>query len=776
MTAPVRALLVEASSDDAEVLLRELRRAGFEPVSERVDTAAAMRAALEARPWDIILAGHTLPQFDAAAALALRDQLAPDASLIVVSDTFGEEAVVAAMRAGASDYVPRWNLTRLGPAVRRELREAESRRERWRAEQAAYRLAAIVQSSGDAIIGKALDGTITDWNPGAERLFGFTAAEAVGQHISLLVPPDRGEALKANMDRLRQGERVAPFEAVQLRKDRSAVHVLLTISPILDAAGRVIGSSAISHDLSRRKRAEEALLLRDRAIQALAAGIVITDASRPDNPIIYASPGFERLTGYTAGEVLGKDCLFLQSKGTASEAVATVRAALRDGRACDADLISYRKDGTPFWGQLLISPVRNEAGRLTHFVGVLSDVTVRHRLEEQFRQAQKMEAVGRLAGGVAHDFNNLLTVINGYGEIVLGSLPEGHPARELVRQIKEAGERAASLTRQLLAFSRKSVLEPKVLDLNAGVREMEKLLRCVIGEDIQLATVLEPDLGRVRADPGQLEQAVINLCVNARDAMPHGGKLTLETRDVELDAAYAQANPDVRPGPYVLLAVSDTGHGMDAATIARIFEPFFTTKGQGKGTGLGLAMVYGFVKQSGGHIAVYSEPGQGATFKIYLPQVEAAVTARKSHHGPMTLPRGTETVLLVEDEEGVRALIRHVLKSSGYTVLQAGHGQEALRVAERHAAPIHLLLTDVVMPGGMGGRQVAEAVRARHPEARVLFVSGYTEDAVVRHGVLEENTNFLQKPFMPAALVLKVREILDQAQPEGGAEQAGGGE
>lgn len=514
-------------------------------------------------------------------------------------------------------------------------------------------------------------------------------------------------------------------------------------------------------DLTDRLQAEEALHLRDRAIQAVVSGILITDSCQPNNPIIYASPGFERLTGYRQEEVLGKNCRLLQGKDTDRQAVAEIRAAVREGRSCESELVNYRKDGTSFWNRLLISPVRDGAGRLTHFVGVQTDVTERRSLEEQFRQAQKMEAVGRLAGGVAHDFNNLLTIINGYGDIVARSLPADHPAKELVLQIAKAGERAASLTQQLLAFSRKTVLEPKVLDLNIQIREMVKLLRRTIGEDIQLVTSFDPGLGRVKADPGQLEQAIINLCVNARDAMPQGGKITIETRNVEFDEFHAQGSVDLLPGNYVLLAVMDTGQGMDAATQARIFEPFFTTKEPGKGTGLGLAMVYGFIKQSMGHIAVQSVPGHGTTFKLYLPRIEQAISSGMSHPNLNFMPRGDETLLLVEDEPAVRALGRHVLQSCGYTVLEGGDGNEALRVARRHSGPLHLLLTDVVMPN-LGGRQVAEQVLVLHPEAKVLFLSGYTDDAVVRHGVQEAHTNFLQKPFTPSCLAQKVREILDQ--------------
>ena len=394
-------------------------------------------------------------------------------------------------------------------------------------------------------------------------------------------------------------------------------------------------------------------------------------------------------------------------------------------------------------------------------LAIARDITQRKSVEAQLLQASKMEAVGRLAGGVAHDFNNLLTVILGSADLLLDTLGRDHPEREEAEEIRKAGLRAADLTRQLLAFSRQQVLAPQVLDLNEVVANMDKILRRVIGEDIDLRTVPSPDLRTVRADPSQLEQVVMNLAVNARDAMPTGGKLTIETANVELDEAYAREHAVVlRPGHYVMLAVSDTGIGMDVATRARIFEPFFTTKAKGKGTGLGLATVYGIVKQSGGVIWVYSEPGRGTTFKIYLPRVEdAAVPAARSPVPPVSV-RGSETVLLVEDEEMVRKLVHKVLKANGYTVLLAADGIDAERVAEQHAGPIHLLMTDVVLPG-LNGKQVAQLLTAARPMIRVLYLSGYTDDAIVHHGVLESGVAFLQKPFTPAVLGRKVREVLD---------------
>lgn len=388
------------------------------------------------------------------------------------------------------------------------------------------------------------------------------------------------------------------------------------------------------------------------------------------------------------------------------------------------------------------------------------DITRRKAIEGQLLQAQKMEAVGRLAGGIAHDFNNLLTAIFGSSDLLLEDLSVDDQRRTEVEDIKKAAQRAAALTRQLLAFSRQQVLAPQVLNLNALIADVEKLLRRLLREDLEFRTVLAPDLGAVRADPGQLEQVIVNLAVNARDAMPQGGKLTVETANVDLDDAYAQAHVPVVAGRYAMLAVSDTGIGMDTQVKAHIFEPFFTTKEKGKGTGLGLATVYGIVKQSDGYVWVYSEPGQGTTFKIYLPRVEAAAEPPAPKPTPPASLRGSETVLLAEDEEAVRNLTRRVLESHGYTVLTAGDGQEALRLADGHAGPIHLLLTDVVMPN-MSGRQLAERVVSARPEAKVLYLSGYTDDAIIHHGVLEPGIAFLQKPFTPQGLARKVREVLD---------------
>ncbi len=531
--------------------------------------------------------------------------------------------------------------------------------------------------------------------------------------------------------------------------------------PFRDERGQIVKWIGTCTDIHAQKTAEAELRLRDRALQAVSEGILITDPRQIDNPIIFASPGFERLSGYTVGEAIGHNCRFLQGKDTSPDTLAQLREGIRSARPTTVELLNYRKDGTPIWMSLSVSPIRNEEGEVTHFVGVQSDVTERRQMEQQLRQAQKMEAVGQLAGGIAHDFNNLLTVINGYGEMLLNRLKVDDPLRESVSEMTKAGERAAALTRQLLAFSRKQVLAPSILDLNSVVIDLEKMLRRVIGEDIRLATDLQSPLDAVKVDRGQVEQVLLNLAVNARDAMPRGGQLTLRTRNVELDEGYARDHPYTHPGAYVALVASDTGHGMTPEVKARIFEPFFTTKGPGVGTGLGLATVYGIVKQSGGYIEVFSEPGAGATFEIYLPRAERAVRSSKSHPGEARpAPRGSETILLVEDDDAVRALSRLILRQSGYTVLEARTAQEARDAAFRRAEPIQLLVTDVVMPE-LGGRELTERLLIVHPEMRVLFVSGYTDDAIVRRGVSEEEVNFLQKPFTPLALASKVREILD---------------
>jgi two-component system cell cycle sensor histidine kinase/response regulator CckA len=526
----------------------------------------------------------------------------------------------------------------------------------------------------------------------------------------------------------------------------------------LDANGHPLRMIGTISDITERKCAETAMRLQSAALQAAADAIVITDCT---GVIEWVNPAFTQLTGYTVEEALGKNPRDLVKSGKHGQAFfADFWATILAGRPWHGEMTNRRKDGSLYAEDQTVTPILDGAGAITHFVAIKKDITERLQLEAQFRQAQKMESVGHLASGIAHDFNNLLTVINGMSELILEQVGQDDSVHADVEEIHRAGERAAALTRQLLAFSRQQILAPQVMNFNAVVAGMESLLRRLLGEDIDLVVVPAPGVGSVKADPGQIEQVIANLAVNARDAMPQGGQLTIETQDVTIDEHDArQHGVAVTPGSYAALVVSDSGIGMDEATRARIFEPFFTTKGPGKGTGLGLATVYGIVKQSHGFIWVYSEVGQGTSFKIYLPQVTEAAPA--AHARPTVgSSTGTETILLVEDNMGLRKLATRFLEPAGYRVLGAATGEEALSLLERHQAPVHLLLSDVVMPG-MSGRQLAEQLVQTRPGVKVLYMSGYTSDTIVRHGVLDAQVSFLGKPFTAATLLQKVREVLD---------------
>jgi two-component system cell cycle sensor histidine kinase/response regulator CckA len=1017
MTRPIRVLHLEDSPRDAEMIRHRL---DVEHVSCDIllaNSKDSFEAALTREPFDLIISDYNLPGYDGVTALKQAQVAQPDVPVILISGTVVEEQAVKCLHIGATDYLLKDRLDRLGPAVRRALQEAETRRARRRvegalgesearkaavldsvldcivttdangmviefnsaaartfgytkdeaigrsladliipprfrerynaglahylatgespllgklveimamrsdgaelpvelaitairsgsatlftgvlrditarqqAEATRARLAAIVDSSDDAILSISMDDTILTWNAGAERLYGYTASEMIGRSRALLVPAGQSAELVSIMERAARGEAGEPLETRRTRKDKSVVDVSLVISPMTDATGRITSVSTIARDITGRKKAEATVRdERDRAQQYLDTAEVILLKLDVEGRILLVNRYACAVLGWTADELLGKiwieTCVparirdeiranFLHPFGgelSVSESPVLTRSGevrlfewrcrlLRDeegrvvgsfssgtditGRNLAVELLKKAEERMRFvleaagagiwdldfttgvlqWSEILESQhglrpgtfggtleafvervhpqdrdallktlkaprsganfsiqhravwpdgaVRwlSGAGRIdagphgepVRGVGISLDVTERHTLEEQYQQAQKMEAIGQLAGGVAHDFNNLLTVILGFCELLLEDLEPDDPRQAEIMEIQTAGARAAGLTRQLLAFSRKEIIQPTLLDLNLIVADIRVMLARLIGEDVTVVVGLGAALAPVKADRGQVEQIVLNLAVNARDAMPNGGTLTIRTANVELDEDYAKTHLAVTPGPYVALTVTDTGTGMTPEVQARLFEPFFTTKGPGKGTGLGLATVHGIAVRSGGSVTVDSEVGRGTSFMVYFPRADAAGLVVAPAPAGDRGHAGVQTVLVVEDSEGLRDLTKRLLERQGYTVLLAANADEARHQFDEHPS-IDLLLTDVVMPGVSGPELVKELVGLR-PTLRVVYMSGYTDEAIVHHGVLDPGIAFLHKPFSSETLGRKIREVLDR--------------
>jgi two-component system cell cycle sensor histidine kinase/response regulator CckA len=621
------------------------------------------------------------------------------------------------------------------------------------------RLAAIVEFSDDAIIAASLDGMITDWNPGAERMLGFTRDEIIGGPISLITPRERSHEPLECQARLLKGESVVRLESVRKRKDGNLIHVAISVSPVKDQIGRMVGASAIMRDMTERKFMEDVQRRSEASFRSFVEnapfGILRTT---PEGKIVQANPALVDMLGYESEhEVLGLRMGTDVYRNPGEHEEATQWSRNQDSvRGIEVEW--KHKSGRPFTVRCAAHVVKDSTGNVEFLEGFVEDISERRALEQQLRQGQKMEAIGRLAGGIAHDFNNLLGVIIGYGDLVLEQAGADNPLQKPVEQIRKAAERASVLTRQLLAFSRQQVLEMKVLNLNEVVAEMGNMLPRLLGEDIHLETILDPALGKVKADQGQIEQVLMNLAVNARDAMPGGGQLLIQTKKVSLGEGFAYQQPAMVPGEYAMMVVKDTGMGMDAQTQAHIFEPFFTTKERGKGTGLGLATVYGFVKQSGGYVWVKSETGVGSTFTIYLPQVREEAAQNLESIQTAAPSRGAGTVLLVEDEESLRTLTRSILEQSGYTVLEACDGMEAVEIAREHPGPIHLLLTDMVMPG-MNGRVAAQKVSRLHPDISVVYMSGYTGFSAEEAASLD--AIIIPKPFSRDVLLQNLGEAMN---------------
>jgi PAS domain S-box-containing protein len=616
---------------------------------------------------------------------------------------------------------------------------------------------AVVESSNDAIITKSLDGTITGWNRAADRLFGYTAAEVVGERIDIIVPPDKHAEVRDILRRISKGEAIEHFETLRLHKDGYEVDVSLGISPIRSATGEIVGASKIARDITESKRTQKALHQeieeRQRIFETSQDLILVTDTA---GNFVQVSPSSMAILGYEPAEMIGHSAIEFIHPDDLDSTRAEMRAARRGRLMRNFETRYVRKDGQAVmltWMGTWSEPVRRH-----FFVG--RDLTEKHAAEAQIRQAQKMEAVGQLTGGVAHDFNNILTVITGTIGILSDAVADQPPLVAIARMIDDAAERGASLTRHLLAFARKQPLQPRDVDVNALVLETAKLLHPTLGEHIEIALLLEADAWTALVDPNQLSTAILNLALNARDAMPGSGKLTLETGNVYLDENYASMHSEVTAGNYVMIAVSDTGSGIRAGDLERVFDPFFTTKEVGKGTGLGLSMVFGFVKQSDGHIKIYSEEGHGTTVKIYLPRATGLGQTVAEMAETTGIEGGHEVVLVVEDDALVRRYVVTQVESLGYTTLEASNAAEALDVIG-NAAAVDLLFTDVIMPGPMNGRQLVDEALKRRPSLKTLFTSGYTENAIVHHGRLDSGVLLLAKPYRRSDLARMMRMALD---------------
>jgi two-component system, cell cycle sensor histidine kinase and response regulator CckA len=796
-------------------------------------------------------------------------------------DVVGNRLETRAMRSDGTTFPAELTLTSINikgkSAFTVYVRDITARK---RAEEALVWLAAIVESSQDAIIGKDLDRKITSWNKGAELMYGYTAEEMIGKDIGLLVPPDRAEETARIMEALRAGRKVSDLETVRVTKGGKLINVSLNVSPVLDSDGTMIGASAIAHDITAHKAAEKALRrANETSIYASPVPIIAADAynrvsmwnaaaeklfgwsemdvigkpnpvipqdeleraamlhrrllsgetitgvevrrlkkdgsfvsislsaaplwdanhdvkgiigfltditerkhveealrraeekyrgifenafegiyqTTPDGKYVAANPALARMLGFNSPEELirQRTDVARQEYVDSQRRLEFINAMNEHGVVTNFEYPAYRKDGKVIWVSENAHAVRDAHGEIAYFEGTVQDITRHRELEEQVRQMQKIEAVSRLAGGVAHDLNNILMAISSYAELLYGRIPEQDPSRGYVDEVMKATDRAASLTRGLLTFSRKQVLSPQVLDLNGLLTEQINMLRRLIPANIAVKFVAGEALGKVKLDPTQMEQVVMNLVINARDAMCDGGELIIETCNAELEPAdCVLANA---PGQYVMLSVSDNGCGMDSATKSHLFEPFFTTKEQGEGTGLGLAIVFGIVKQSLGQIFVHSEPGHGTTFKVYLPRIEAVPHPHKEK--AQASFRGHETILLVEDEVAVRESSAEYLTANGYTVLKASNGPEALKIAEKQTQPLDLMLTDVVMPQ-MSGRELAEKIGLIHPETRVVFMSGYSNNLLSTQQVLNPDCILLQKPFRLTALGRCIRDTL----------------
>ena len=727
------------------------------------------RELFAASRFDVLVTDVVMPRINGLDLLSEIRELDPCVEVVLITGAPSLDTTIRALQGGAFDYLPKPVTGRAictvveRAAQAKKLKDENSRlqevytykleetvQERTCALQESERkYRASIEHAPFAIFILNRKGQFMEANRAAVALTGFSEAELRSMTIFDLSAPDAEAALADFKALLREG-RVSSERPI-LRKDGTEILISVDVNRIQD--DRFIGFCS---DITERRRSEEERQRLLTAFQQTAESIMVTDAK---GSIQFVNPAFEATTGFCSQEVIERNPRFLKSGKHDASFYEALWETIEAGGVWSGRFVNRRKDGREYTAEATISPVRSAAGKIVSHVGVLRDISAQLDVEAQLVQAQKMESVGRLAGGIAHDFNNLLTVIHGNCSLLSGRFDQSDPLKRHLEEITNAVHKAAGLTRKLLAFSRRQILQPEILNLNAVVEDITRMLGRLIGEDIELMTRYGPELGNVKADPVQIEQAILNLVINARDAMPSGGELIIETANLGPDGETAAPHSDAAPGSYVMLAISDTGCGMDEETRRQAFEPFFTTKEGDKGTGLGLSIVYGIVKQSGGHIDLISQPEKGAAFKMLFPRVEAALEPAPRPKPALGAVTGSETILIVEDHDSTRELEAEILERLGYKVLKAGSGSEALSLSKL-AASVDLLLSDVVMPGG-SGLQVAEAFGRVNPKMKVIYASGHADDILASHDLLEKGEAFLQKPFGPEDLARKVREVLN---------------
>jgi PAS domain S-box-containing protein len=807
---PIKVLILEDNESDFEIIVHELKRSGFLSECAHAFDEAGYLSAL-GPDLDVILADYHLPQFDALSALRILRERDLRIPFIVVTGSLSEEAAVACLKNGATDYLIKDRLARLGPAIAQALEARKNVEAKHAAETQIRRrneeltllnriIAASAEDADERDIARIACEDLAEATGADQAAILLRAekggqAEIIAQYASAGVDAPQsgfigldGETMSAILASLRSPAAINDLRAEEGHPKMRAVLAEGGISsaaliPIVLKArnegcvalmSKRVGAFTeaetglaknVADQLANaiaRARLERERLRMSAAMEQATDAVVITDSA---GRIQYANPAFESITGYPPSEAVGEiACFTCARKGSRHP----LQAAIEHGTELRGRMECRSRDGKPFTVDVSFCPVRDKNGNVANYVGVQRDVTQSLQLEQRYLQAQKMEAVGRLAGGVAHDFNNLLTVITGYADVLslsLGSDAEGTAA---LSEIKKAAKSAAGLVRKLLTFSRKQVFKPQVLDLNAVLREIQGMLKPILEENIELAMELAPGLGAIRADPGQIEQIVMNLAVNARDAMPKGGKLALSTRDFDADQDFTLRRPEIAPGPYVILEVADTGTGIKEEVLAHIFEPFFTTKEEGKGTGLGLSTVYGIVKQSGGHIATHSKVGEGTRFEMMFPRLSGKAEALRAPGGAKSAPSGSGVVLVIEDNETVRRLAKAVLGRAGYEVLVAESSAEALEYCGNPEPELDLVITDIVMPE-VNGIELARMSRASRPNAKVLLISGYAGDAYASVIKSEPGTAFLEKPFTADELLNAVNELIGARRTEPGA-------